>query len=176
MANDLYEIANHDDAQAIYERTHLVRIDNKFRGTDNQVNKIMQKTATELELDGFVSFLLKNASELYELQKIHHPMKSNEVEAIWNLHGNRIKEFFKKWFVKDPQAKTEVSEVFDKWLGHALEKEFPPKGRNTFYDQFEEIAATSAIHTRKDNAPGRYYVGLRLLTKKELEMKKEDNT
>jgi len=176
MSNDLYEIPNHDDAQAIYERTHLVRIENKFRGQENQINKIIEKVSTDEQLNGFITYLLKNAAEIYENQKIHHPMSCKAVSEIWNQHGNRIREFIKKWFVKDPEYKTERQEVFDKWLNHSLDKEFPSKGRDTFYDQFEEIVGMYAISTRRDSIPGRYYVGLRLLNKSEIELKKEDDT
>lgn len=177
MANDLYEISNHDDAIAIYERTQLVRIDNKFRYEDSQINKIITKVSTPDQLDGYITYLLKNAHKIYKNQKIHHPMKTKEVEEIWNLHGNRIRKFTKIWFEKitDSSIKTERSEVFDKWLSYALMKDFPPKGRDTFYKQFEEIMGMSATSTRRDNIQGRYYLGLKMKTKEEFEFKMVDD-
>ena len=176
MANDLYEVSNHDDAEAIYQRTHLIRVETKYRGQDTQINKIMEKVAIPEQLDGFITNLLKNGTWLYENQTIHYPMKSKEVEGIWNQHGNRIREFFVKWFVKDIDYKTERTEVYDRWLNHSLEKKFPSKGRDTFYDQFEEIVGMTPIPTRRDNVPGRYYVGLRLLKESDLGLKPLDDS
>ncbi len=175
MTNNLYEMANHDDADAMYERTHLITIETKHRGTVKEINKIMEKTATVEQLEGLITYLLKNTTEIYQMQKIHHPMTSKQVEDVWNRHGNRIREFIKKWCVKGVTFATERGEVWDKWLGHALDKEFPSKGRDTFYEQFEEIVGVKAVATERGGMKGRYYIGIRLISDQELGMKETDD-
>lgn len=175
MANDLYEIAKHDDAEAIYERTHLASIETKFRGMENQIHKVMEKTATPEELDGFITYLLKNTTEIYQMQKIHYPISSKEVEKAWNKHGNRIREFIKKWCVKGSDFATERGDVWDKWESHALGKDFAVKGRDTFYEQFEEIIGVKPISSTRDGVNGRYYIGIRIISDQELGMKETDD-
>ena len=175
MTNNLFEISKHDDAEAIYERTNLNDLERKIRGTEKEINNVIEKTSTPEELDGFITYLLKNATVIYQMQRIHYPMSSKEVEKVWNKHGNRIREFIKKWCVKGTDFATERVDVYDKWQSHALTKEFPSKGRDTFYQQFEEIVGIKAISSTKNGINGRYYIGIRLLSDQELGMKERDD-
>ena len=97
MANDLYEIPNSDDADAIYDRTYIIRVDKKFRHQSDEVKRIMEKTVTVSQLEGFATYLLKNATWMHQNEKYHFSMSVNEVEDVWNTFGNRIKMFIEKW-------------------------------------------------------------------------------
>ena len=172
MSNDLYEIPNHDDAEAIYQRTYLAKIDQQFRNTEKEVKNVIKLVSTPEQLDGFITYLLKNSSQIYEMKNIHYPTTSKIVSELWNQYGNRIHEFIKKWCVKNVAFKEEKSNVWDRWLSESLKKELPAKGRNIFYKQFEEILGMTATKGRDGDVLGYYYNGLRL--KKEEEVAKEE--
>lgn len=171
MANDLYEIPNHDDAEAIYQRTYLVRMDQKFRNDDKEIKNVMEKVCTSEQLDGFITYLLKNSSQIYEIQNIHYPTNSKIVESIWNQFGNRISDFVKKWFVKGVGFKTEKTEVWDRWLAESLKSNLAAKGKNIFYKQFEEILGMTATKSRDGEIQGYFYHGIRLLQEDEIGLK-----
>lgn len=179
FANELYEIANPDDAEAIYERTHLVKIENKFRGSEKEVKSIMKQTVTQEQLDGFISFLLKNATDIWKNQKIRHPMNFSTVEKNWNLFGNRIKEFITKWVEIGSNLRVEQNEPYDKWLSHALEKGYHNKDRRKFKKIFEELMGSSPTVSRIDGEVVRVYHGFRVKNRREVEeeskMKIEDD-
>ena len=168
MSNDLYEIPNHDDAEAIYQRTYLAKIDHQFRNTNEEIKNAIKQVSTPEQLDGFITYLLKNTSQIYEMQNIHHPTTSKIVSELWNQYGNRIHEFIKKWCVRGVSCRIEKSDVWDRWLGESLKKEQPAKGRNTFYKQFEEILGMTATKGREDDILGYFYNGLRLKTESEV--------
>ena len=168
MANDLYEISNTDDAEAIYERTHIIRIDNKFRGQDNEIKRVFLKIATKKELSGLVTYLCKNSTELYNNQAIHHPMPYSIVEETWNTFGNRIKEFVKKWIVLGVPNRTEASEPWDKWLGFALKKGYQAKDKKKFREIFDELVGSTATKTRIDDMSVYAYTGFRIKTDEEV--------
>ena len=168
MSNDLYEIPNHDDAEAIYQRTYLARIDHQFRNTKEEIKNIIRQVSTPEQLDGFITYLLKNASQVYEMQNIHHPTTSKIVSELWNQYGNRIHEFIKKWCIKGVTFRIEKSNVWDRWLAESLKKELPAKGRNIFYKQFEEILGMTATKGRDGDVLGYYYNGLSLKTEEQV--------
>ena len=173
MANELYEIPNNDDSQAIYERTHLIKIDRKFRTTKDEIKNIFEKVATNEELDGFITYLLKNATKIYENQKIEYPIDVSIVSSIWNQHGNRIRNFIDKWIDKDPTFKTQKPDVWNKWLSIALKNKFPAKHKIKFYETFEEIIGISSLKIRLDKDVTIWgYQGLRI--KSDEEVKKEE--
>ena len=168
MSNDLYEIPNHDDAEAIYQRTYLARIDHQFRNTTQEIKNAIKRVSTPEQLDGFITYLCKNSSQIYDMQNIHYPTNSKIVSALWNQYGNRIGDFIKKWTKKGIGLKVEKSDVWDKWLGESLKKELPAKGKNTFYKQFEEIIGMTATKGRDGDILGYFYNGLRLKTVEEV--------
>ena len=171
MANDLYEIANIDDAEAIYERTHIIRIDKKFRGTENQIRNVFRKVATEDQLNGFVTYLLKNATEIFNLQRIHHPMSLNSVKDIWNIFGNRVKEFFETWCVKG-EFREDQNDVWNRWISFANLKNYQIKDKKKFHPIFDEIVGNTPTKTRigsgEDSKQVYAYQGFRLLRDEEV--------
>lgn len=180
FANELYEMSNPDDAEAIYERTHLIKIENKFRGSQNEIKSIMKSTVTPEQLDGFVTDLLRNAHDIWMNQKIRHPMPFNQVEDNWNLFGNRIKEFINKYLVWDSKLRAEADEPYDMWLSYALERGYHNKDKKKFRSIFDELVGSSPTVSRIEGEQARVYHGFRVKNRQEVledeKMKIVDNT
>jgi len=169
FANELYEMSNPDDAEAIYERTHLIKIENKFRGSQKEIKSIMKSTVTPEQLNGFVTYLLQNATEVWKNQKIRHPMPFQTVEDNWNLFGNRIKEFISKYLVFDSKERAEADDPYDKWLSYALEKGYHNKDKKKFRKIFDELVGSSPTVSRVDGEVARVYHGFRVKNRREIE-------
>ena len=171
MANDLYEIANSDDADAIYERTHIIKIDQKFRGADTQIKNVVKKIASEDQLSGFITYLLKNATDIFNLQRIHHPINLNTVKEIWNIHGNRIREFFMNWCIKG-EFREDQNDVWNRWISFANIKNYQVKDKKKFHQIFDEVAGNTPTKTRIGNGEESRqvyaYHGFRLLRDDEI--------
>lgn len=174
MANDLYEIPNEDDAEAIYDRTYLIRVDKKFRHQENEIKNVMKKTATTDELEGFVTYLLNNATWIYENESYHHTIAVDEVESIWNSYGNFIRTFTEKWIVYGA-FRTEASEPFNKWMAYCIKIGHKPKTKREFSAIFNEIVGSTPSPTRNEKGESeRMYAGFRFKTDDELA--KEETT
>ena len=172
MANDLYEIASDDDAEAIYERTHVIKITNKFRGQTNVIKNLFQKIATEDQLDGFITYLLQNARDIWVNQKVRHPIEVRTVRETWNLHGNRIREFSELTLEKGVSFRVDQVEVWNRWLSYAKQKDYPSKDKKKFHQIFDEIVGNSPSKTRlgtgDDSRQVYAYSGFRLLREEEI--------
>lgn len=178
MANDLYEIANNDDAEAIYERTHIIRMDQKFRGSESQINNVIKQVATEDQLNGFCTYLLKNATEIYQKQSIHHPINIDTVKQLWNLHGNRIREFFEVCCEKS-DVREDKNDVWNAWIAFANRKDYSIKDKKKFYEIFDEVVGFTPTKTRlgtgEDSRQVYAYSGFRLLREEEIAKKETIN-
>ena len=170
MANDLYEISNEDDAEAIYDRTYIIRVDRKFRHQSDEIKRVMEKTATDEELDGLITYLLKNAHWIHENESFHHGISVVDVENIWNTFGNRIKMFVKKWTEDGvgERFKTEYSELYNRWMSHCQKNNFKPKDKKRFSQIFNEIVGKSPTSSRIDGDNWYGYSGFRLKSEKEV--------
>jgi phage/plasmid-associated DNA primase len=168
MANDLYEIANPDDADAIYDRTYIIRVDKKFRHEEYEIKNLMKKVAVEDQLEGFITYLLKNASWIYISESYHHKLPVSEVESIWNTFGNRIRMFANKWIEKGPSYRTEQSEPFNKWMSYCIHHDFKARTKKHFSDIFEEIIGNTPTKTRIDGNECYAYSGFRIRTDEEV--------
>ena len=146
--NKLFELPNNIHADAIYDRTYLAQLNNRYRHTDKEIKNVMKKTATDEELDGFITYLLKNATWIAKYEKTHYPLKPKNTRDIWNIFGNRIANFFKKYFEIGASLHTPKQEVHDKWLHHALENEFGANDKKKFFELFDEIVGTAPMNTR----------------------------
>jgi phage/plasmid-associated DNA primase len=169
FANELYEMTNPDDAEAIYERTHLIKIEKKFRGSQTEIKSIMKSTVTPEQLSGFMVYLLDNANQIWKAQKIRHPMPFNQVEDNWNLFGNRIKEFISKYCVVDAKERTESDTPYDLWLSYAMEKGYHNKDKKRFRKIFDELVGSSPAVSRVDGESMRVYHGFRMKNRREVE-------
>ena len=171
MANDLYEIANTDDAEAIYDRTYIIRVDKKFRHQTDEIKQVMKKTATVSQLEGFITYLLNNCTWMYENESYHHTMSVGVVEDVWNTFGNRIKMFVEKWIEKG-EFRTETSEPFNKWMNYCISKNFKAKDKKQFSKIFDEIVGNTPTKTRIDQVECYAYTGFRI--KRDDEVTKEE--
>ena len=169
MANDLYEIANTDDADAIYERTHIIKLDKKFRGQEKEVKRVFQKVGTRDQLSGFITYLLRNATDIWNNQRIRHPINIQTVKETWNLYGNRIKEFSETWLEKGVSYRVDTVEVWNRWLTFANRKGYKAKDKKKFHQIFDEIVGNSPTKTRIEDNQVWAFSGFRLLTDEELE-------
>jgi len=171
MANDLYEISNIDDADAIYERTHIIKINKKFRGQEKQIKNLFQKIATPTELSGFVTYLLRNATDIFINQRIRHPINIGTVRDTWNTHGNRIKEFVETWTTKG-DFRVEPVEIWNRWLSFTNLHDYKAKDKKKFKEIFDEIVGNSPTKTSKvsDGQRSEFYAysGFRLLRDEEI--------
>jgi len=168
MANDLYEIANSDDAEAIYERSHLIRIENKFRGQESEIKRVLVSVSTPSQLNGFITYLLKNATWIYNNNKIHYPMPYAKVENVWNTHGNRIKEFVGKWIEKGVSFRLQQDDPWNKWLGYCMNKNYKAKDKKIFREIFDVLVQNTATKTRINTIECYAYSGIRLITEEEM--------
>jgi len=183
-ANDLYEIPNSDDAEAIYDRTYLIRIDKKFRHKDTEIKNVMKKVTDPNEggqgLDGLVTYLLKNATWIAEHEKYHYPISPRTVSEIWNIFGNRIGEFKKKWIVVEPSYRLDSNEPFNKWSEYCNEFGYKAKSKKLFKEIFDELVGNIPTKTRKklpdsDEKVEIYaYTGFRIKSQEEFDA--EDKT
>ena len=92
--------------------------------------------------------MLKNATWIFKHQKVHYPINPNQTRDTWNIFGNRIKHFFEKFFEVGSSLKTPKNKVFDKWLHHALENQYPANERKKFFELFDEIVGTAPMNMR----------------------------
>lgn len=179
-ANDLYEIPNHDDAEAVYDRTYLVRIDKKYRHGTEEIKNIMSKVATDTQLDGFITFLLKNATWMAENEKYHYPIPVSKVESIWNTYGNRIAEFKKKWVIVDTRHRLDSADPFNKWTEYCNLHHYKTKTRKEFKEIFDELVGNIPTKTRKivegtaESVEVYAYTGIRLKTDEEITFEEQN--
>lgn len=175
VANGLYEISKVEDALAMYERTILLKLNQKFRHEKGEIKRIVEKIDGR-EFDGFITYLLKNATEIFEMQGIHYPQSTAETERIWNEHGNDVRKFVEKW-VERGNFKTHSGEFWNRWQEHANDNAIAIKGRNQFYEAFDDIVGQEAISIRDGIDSYHGYFGLRVRSYDELtEQKRLDET
>jgi phage/plasmid-associated DNA primase len=171
MTNNLYELPNRKDAEAMYERTHLIKLTHKFRGTKDEVRNIFKVIENvEDELDGFITYLLDNMTWIWNNQNIHYRQSTNDTERIWNEFGNNITQFIDTWIKKDATYKQEKTLVLTAWLDYADKHGIPTEGRNKFYEKFEDIAGVGVDNIRP-NSFQQYkgYHGIALRTQEEVD-------
>ncbi len=176
MANDLYEISNPDDADAIYERTHIIKINKKFRGQEEQIKNLFKKVGVPSELSGFITYLLRNATDIFTNQRIRHPINTSTVRDTWNTHGNRIKEFVETWTTQG-DFRVEPVEIWNRWLSFTNLNDYKAKDKKKFKEIFDEIVGNSPTKTSKvsDGQRSEFYAysGFRLLRDEEINEKSQ---
>ena len=182
-ANDLYEIPNTDDAEAIYDRTYLIRIDKKYRHKDIEVKNVMKKVTDKKlggqGLDGFVTYLLKNATWIADNEKYHYPISPRTVSEIWNIFGNRISEFKKEWIVNSPSYRLDSNDPFNKWSEFCNDNGYKPKSKKLFKETFDELVGNIPTKTRKkindteEKIEIYAYTGIRIKTQEEFDNDKQ---
>ena len=137
MANEIYDILKKSDALAMYERTYLVTFNNKFRTTEREIKNVFAKVATKSELDGFITYLLHNATEIYKRGNITFPQSTAITESIWDKFGNRLEHFIDKWFIDEPHINCSKNKIWEKWMQESHKKELWTGDKTKFFVNFE---------------------------------------
>jgi len=173
-ANSLYEISNKDDADAIYDRTKLIKFSKKFRHTTQDVKDYVDNKIPKQEFDGYITFLLNNASDVWEKQNTKNQLDPTEARDIWNELGNFIRQFIKKYLVKDAHSTVKALDIKDKWEEYTLSNNIDKSYTSMeFYKMVEEITGRDKEKVRlhddhKSNMVWGYH-GLSLRTDEEIE-------
>jgi phage/plasmid-associated DNA primase len=161
--NTIYEIANPDDALAIYERTHLIKLTQKMRHTKKEIKNVFE-TIKEKELDSFISYLLKNATKIYKKKSITYPQTTFETESLWNEFGNEVRHFIDTWLEKGVGLKEESSEIWNRFFQEQNSRGLHTRGKNQFYKKFDEVLGSTAIQVRDGEERYWGYLGVKLRT------------
>lgn len=171
LANSLFQLVDVDDAEAVYERSYIIKLNRKFRDTEDEVRNVFQ-TIVDLddELDGFMTYLLNNAKEIHDNQEIHFPQSTTKTEELWNQVGNQVGKFSDIWIEHSGDNKGERTTFYQKWLDYQQENNLKPIGRNKFYETFEDLnsVAPTMIRVTKE-IEYRGYQGIRLRTQDEVD-------
>ncbi|WP_299290534.1 DNA primase family protein [Nitrosopumilus sp.] len=166
--NTIYEITNPEDALAMYERTHLIKLTQKFRHTKKEIKNVFENIK-EKEFDSFISYLLKNATKIYKNKSIKYPQTTEQTESLWNEFGNQVRAFIDEWIEKDISFKEEASKIWEKFFNESSMRGVKPRGKNQFYDKFNEIIGNTSTKIREDDITFYGYPGIRLKTVDEKE-------
>jgi phage/plasmid primase, P4 family, C-terminal domain len=81
---------------AFYERFCLIEFDNKFRGTDKDDKRLIQKLTTDTELSGFLNAVLEGLKRLYENDKFSYNKTFEETEREYILNSNPVAFFMEE--------------------------------------------------------------------------------
>lgn len=172
-SNKIFEIASQEDADAIYERTHLIETKNKFRGRLDDIKnvflKIIQKD--ESQADAFATYLVKNATVIFNAGRVEGRQKANEVEAIWNKFGNWVRQFVKGRVKRVKGSFEDRIEWWDSWQEYANLHNFSIGGKIKFYDKVQQVLDVEVQQERLADGVTRAwgYNGFRLMTPEEVE-------
>ena len=81
---------------AFYERFCLIEFSNKFRGTDKDDKRLIQKLTTDTELSGFLNVVLEGLKRLYENDKFSYNKTFEETEREYILNSNPVAFFMEE--------------------------------------------------------------------------------
>lgn len=172
-ANSLYEISNKDDADAIYDRSKIIKILKKFRHTTQDIKNYIDNEIPKQEFDGYVTFLLHNASDMWERQDTKYKLDPTEARDIWNETGNHILQFIKKYLVKDARSTVKSLDIYNKWEEHVIHSNIDKVVSTVeFYHILEErtgrVKEKVRLHDDSNSNMVWGYYGLRLRTDDEI--------
>jgi len=175
-ANSLYEIPNKDDAEAIYDRTKLIQFEKKIRYTKNEVKDFIKKLIPKEEYDGYVTFLLSNASDIWDRQDTKYTLDPSEARSIWNKFGNYMQSFFKKYVVRESSNSVKGMDLRDAWDNFTIQNNIDKVLSSTeFYKLFEDTSGIekSKVWLREQDTAVWGFYGIRLKTEKEIEIEEQ---
>ena len=146
MANELPELIDGSDSNAIYDRTHIIKLTKKFRHSPDEIKNIAETVCTNKQLDGFITYLLKNATWIWNKQKLHVKIEPLDTKETWNTKGNRIKNFFMT-YCQVEIGRVDQNIVFNKWMQFASMKGFEVGDKKKFLQIFSEICGNILSNT-----------------------------
>jgi phage/plasmid-associated DNA primase len=171
MTNALFEMPDDRDAEPIYDRSHIIKLHKRFRGTADEIKNVFKIIPNlEDELDAFMTYLCDNAKWIHNNQKIHFYQDASTTKKLWNQVGNQIKKFSSIWIEHGSKNKVPSTDVYQSWLDYAKENNLTDGGRNTFQETFGKINAVTATAIRISPTETFWgYQGIRLRTKEEVD-------
>ena len=171
MTNALFEMPDDRDAEPIYDRSHIIKLHKRFRGTADEIKNVFKIIPNlEDELDAFMTYLCDNAKWIHDNQKIHFYQDASTTKKLWNQVGNQIKKFSSIWIEHGSKNKVPSTDVYQSWLDYAKENNLTDGGRNTFQETFGKINAVTATAIRISPTETFWgYQGIRLRTKEEVD-------
>lgn len=88
---------------AFYERFCLIEFGNKFRGTDKDDKKLIQKLTTDTELSGFLNIALEGLRRLYKNDKFSYNKTFEETEREYIINSNPVAFFMEECTISSPE-------------------------------------------------------------------------
>lgn len=174
-ANSLYELPNDADAEAIYDRTKLIQFTKKFRHTDEEKKNLVYNIPKE-EFDGYVAFLLNNAHDIWVRKDTKYRLDPIEAENIWNEVGNFVKNFLRKYLVKDYDSNAKAQDIHRAWEKYTINNNVRKTIKQTeFYALSDKILGQQRdkVRVTGDEFPVWGYSNLRLLNDEEIAAKEQ---
>jgi len=173
-ANSLYEISNKDDASAIYDRTKLIKFNKKIRFTIQDKKEFVQNMIPNEEYDGYVTFLLHNASDIWDRQDTKYTLNPDEARDIWNETGNHVKQFYEKYIIRVVGSNVKAFDVRIAWDNFAIKKNIQKSLTSMeFYNMFEEVSGLEKMKVWKDQTMPWGYYGIRIKTEDEIRVEEQ---
>lgn len=173
--NKLFDIPDEKHAEPLYDRTHTILLNTKFRKSENEISDIVKKTYDDVVYDRLISRLLKNAHKLYESQSVEFRHTTEEEEAIWNEFGNWLKQFVENRTTKDADAKVGARDVWLAWNEYAELHKVPVGSPRKFYDKFEVAAHVVMTDVKLHGGRTNGFYGIRLLTDGEITVSEQSH-
>ena len=170
-ANSLYEISNPDDAEAIYDRTKLIKFVDKIRYTSEDKKDFVKNMIPTEEYDGYVTFLLQNASNIWERQDTKFTLNPGEARDIWNELGNHVKRFYDKYVIRDAHCNVKGAELRMTWEEFAIKNNIQKVLTSVeFYKMFEEVSGLEKTNVwyKESNSSVWGYHGIRIKSEEEI--------
>jgi hypothetical protein len=171
FGQNVFQITDVNDSEAVYERSYIIRLDRKIRGTADEIKNVFDQVQDlDDELDGLMTYLLNNAKWIYDNQDIHYPQSTKQTEELWNQVGNQVGRFSEIWIEHGGENKGERTTFYQKWLDYQIDNDLAPIGRNKFYEIFEELNSVAPAMIRLNQfTEFRGYQGIKLRTQEEVD-------
>ena len=177
MANRLFEIPDEIELEAMADRTDIDKLTRRIRGRKDEevedIKNIMTKAFEDnpKEGDAELTFLLHNATRLYNEGKVDSRQPTDIVMQLWNRLGNLVRQFTQVRMKKIENGWISNEKAWITWQDYAILKNIDVGERNIFLEKFRKILnLDKPIHRRIPNTDKfEYgYNGVRLLTGEEV--------
>ena len=154
---------------AFYERFCLIEFGNKFRGTDKDDKKLIQKLTTDTELSGFLNVALEGLKRLYENDKFSYNKTFEETEREYILNSNPVAFFMDKCTVISDQD-IESTLLYLSYVDWSTKNNKPRVSNIEFSRRLNKMGYTSHRENLKSDGSKKatFWDNLRLKTPEEI--------
>ena len=160
-ANTLYEIIDKNDAEAIYDRTHIIQAESRKRHTKEEIKGYVNIKVPKEEYGRCLSHILRIAHTMATTGTTRLPLDYKRTMRIWDALGNRIRLFSAHFIIQNKTDRTPASEVLSRWewwqdqMGHTQDIT-----RNEFYRDFAKINRVTLRKILSDGVSVWGYMGI----------------